>query len=136
ILHPADGSPIIVPSQDIVLGLYYVSIMKQNEPGEGMAFASLAEIEHALESGAVTLHTKIKGRFSYVDEAGKPQTRIYETTPGRMMVGALLPRRPNITFDLVNRLLTKREISNMIDVVYRHCGQKETVIFCDQIMAL
>jgi DNA-directed RNA polymerase subunit beta' len=136
ILHPADGSPIIVPSQDIVLGLYYVSIMKNNEPGEGMAFASLAEIEHALESGAVTLHTKIKGRFAYVDEAGKPQTKIYETTPGRMMVGALLPQRPNINFDLVNKLLTKREISNMIDVVYRHCGQKETVIFCDQIMAL
>jgi DNA-directed RNA polymerase subunit beta' len=136
ILHPADGSPIIVPSQDIVLGLYYVSIMKNNEPGEGMAFASLAEIEHALESGAVTLHTKIKGRFAYVDEAGKPQTKIYETTPGRMMVGALLPQRPNINYDLVNKLLTKREISNMIDVVYRHCGQKETVIFCDQIMAL
>ncbi len=136
ILHPADGSPIIVPSQDIVLGLYYVTLMKENEPGEGMLFGDIAEIEHAIENGVVTLHTKIKARYNYVDTDGNPTSAIYETTPGRMMVGALLPRRPNVTYDLVNRLLTKREISRMIDVVYRHCGQKETVIFCDQIMAL
>jgi len=136
ILHPADGSPIIVPSQDIVLGLYYVSIMKQNEPGEGMIFGSIAEIHHALNAGAVTLHSKIRGRYRAVNEDGEPVTQIHETTPGRLLIGELLPKNPNIGFDLCNRLMTKREISRMIDVVYRHCGQKETVIFCDQIMAL
>ncbi|MDE1174618.1 MAG: DNA-directed RNA polymerase subunit beta' [Parvibaculaceae bacterium] len=136
ILHPANGSPIIVPSQDIVLGLYYVSLMKQNEPGEGMVLSSMAEIEHALNSKTVTLHTKIKARYKTVDADNQPIEILVETTPGRMMVGELLPRHPNVPFDIANKLLTKREISKMIDLVYRHCGQKETVIFCDQIMAL
>jgi DNA-directed RNA polymerase subunit beta' len=136
ILHPANGAPIIVPSQDIVLGLYYISIAKDNEPGEGMVFGSLQEIEHALEAKVVTLASKIKARYKTVDADGNPVTLIVDTTPGRMMVGELLPRHPNVSFDFANRLLTKRDISKMIDVVYRHCGQKETVIFCDQIMAL
>ena len=136
ILHPANGSPIIVPSQDIVLGLYYLSLMMENEPGEGMAFGSVPELQHALDTRAVTLHTKIKGRFEYVDADGKPASQIYDTTPGRMLLGELLPKRQGIGYDLVNQPLTKREISSMIDVVYRHCGQKETVIFCDQIMGL
>ena len=136
ILHPANGSPIIVPSQDIVLGLYYVTIEKQNEPGEGMIFSSVAEIEHALAARAVTLHAKVKARYTTKDAEGNPLTHVVDTTPGRMLVGELLPKHPNVPFDLVNRLLTKRDISKRIDVVYRHCGQKETVIFCDQIMAL
>ncbi|MGA7546647.1 MAG: DNA-directed RNA polymerase subunit beta', partial [Methyloceanibacter sp.] len=136
ILHPANGSPIIVPSQDIVLGIYYLSIVKDNEPGEGMAFGSIAEILHALDAKVVTLHTKIKGRFRTFDEKGKPVSHVYETTPGRMLLGELLPRRPEVGFELVNRLLTKKDISNLIDMVYRHCGQKETVIFCDRIMGL
>jgi DNA-directed RNA polymerase subunit beta' len=136
ILHPANGSPIIVPSQDIVLGLYYLSQVRKNEPGEGMVFASMAEIEHALETGAVTLHAKIKARFTEVDENGNEVTKIYETTPGRMKIGELLPKKPGITLDLCNKLLTKKEISKMIDAVYRHCGQKDTVIFCDRIMGL
>ncbi len=136
ILHPANGQPIIVPSQDIVLGLYYLTIMADNEPGEGMVFADEAEILHALEAKVITLHTKIKGRYDGVDAEGNPETGIYDTSPGRMLLGGLLPRKPGIKFDLINRLLTKREISNMIDVVYRHCGQKETVIFCDRIMGM
>jgi DNA-directed RNA polymerase subunit beta' len=136
ILHPANGSPIIVPSQDIVLGIYYLSIAMDGEPGEGMAFGSIAEIQHALDAKVLSLHAKIKGRFRTVDEKGKPVSHIYETTPGRMLLGDLLPRKPNVSFDLVNRLLTKKDISHMIDVVYRHCGQKETVIFCDRIMGL
>ncbi len=136
ILHPADGSPIIVPSQDIVLGLYYVSLMKENEPGEGMMLSSIAEIEHALDTGAVSLHAKIKGRYKGVDENGEEASSIYDTTPGRLLFASLLPKRPNVTFDLVNKVMTKKEISSLIDVVYRHCGQKETVIFCDQIMSL
>ena len=136
ILHPANGSPIIVPSQDIVLGLYYLSLVMDGEPGEGMAFGNVAEIHHALDSKALTLHTKIKGRFNTVDEKGKPVSIVYDTTPGRMLLGELLPRHPNVSFDLINQLLTKKEISSVIDVVYRHCGQKETVIFCDRIMGL
>ena len=136
ILHPANGSPIIVPSQDIVLGIYYLSIAMDNEPGEGMAFGSIAEIQHALDAKVLSLHAKIKGRFRTVDEKNKPVSHIHDTTPGRMLLGDLLPRKPNVSFDLINRLLTKKDISHMIDVVYRHCGQKETVIFCDRIMGL
>ena len=136
ILHPANGSPIIVPSQDIVLGLYYVTQEKQNEPGEGMVFADVDEIHHALESKSVTLHAKVKVRWKTVDADGNEVVSLVDTTPGRMLVGQLLPKNANISYDLVNKLLTKKEISRMIDVVYRHCGQKETVIFCDQIMAL
>jgi DNA-directed RNA polymerase subunit beta' len=136
ILHPANGSPIIVPSQDIVLGIYYLSLAMDNEPGEGMAFGSMSEIHHALDAKVVTLHTKIKGRFRSLDAKGKLVSHIYDTTPGRMLLGELLPRSPEVSFDLVNRALTKKDISNMIDVVYRHCGQKETVIFCDRIMGL
>ena len=119
--------------------LFSVSIIypwvKENEPGEGMVFADPTELQHALDNGVVTLHTKIKGRFEGVDHEEKPTTEVYETTPGRMILGNLLPKRAGIRFDHVNRLLTKREISALIDVVYRHCGQKETVIFCDQIMS-
>ena len=136
ILHPANGSPIIVPSQDIVLGLYYLSLVRDKEPGEGMAFGNIGEVEHALASGAVTLHAKIKGRFVTVDEKGKKVSKIYDTTPGRIILGEILPSDHRISFDLINRSMTKKEISNMIDTVYRHCGQKETVIFCDRIMAL
>ncbi len=94
ILHPANGSPIIVPSQDIVLGLYYLSLAMDKEPGEGMLFGNVAEIHHALEAKVVTLHTKIKGRFITVDAKGKPVSQIYDTTPGRMLLGELLPRSP------------------------------------------
>lgn len=136
ILHPANGQPIIVPSQDIVLGLYYLSIMKEKEPGEGMMFANMAEIDHALNAKAITLATKIRGRYIGLDAEGKSYSKIYETTPGRMKIGELLPKHPKLSYDVVNKLMTKKEISNMIDAVYRHCGQKESVIFCDRIMSL
>ncbi|MFG1480358.1 DNA-directed RNA polymerase subunit beta' [Xanthobacter sp. V4C-4] len=136
ILHPANGQPIIVPSQDIVLGLYYLSLMRENEPGEGMMFANMSEIDHALNAKAITLHTKIRGRYIGLDAEGKEYSKIYETTPGRMKIGELLPRDPKLSYDVVNKLMTKKEISNMIDSVYRHCGQKESVIFCDRIMSL
>jgi DNA-directed RNA polymerase subunit beta' len=136
ILHPANGQPIIVPSQDIVLGLYYVSLMRDGDTGQGMAFSNMGEIEHALHAKAVTLHTRIKGRAWTFDEKGQRVSKIFETTPGRMILGQLLPDHIKIPFDVVNKLMTKKEISNMIDIVYRNCGQKETVIFCDRIMAL
>jgi DNA-directed RNA polymerase subunit beta' len=136
ILHPANGQPIIVPSQDIVLGLYYLSLMREGEPGEGKAFGDMASIEHALAEKVITLHTKIRYRWEGVDEKGKSFLKWYETTPGRVVLGNVLPRSVKAPFDIVNKLMTKREISGMIDQVYRHCGQKETVIFCDRIMAL
>ena len=136
ILSPANGKPIIVPSQDIVLGLYYLTMEQDGEPGEGHAFADIGEIQHALEAKALTLHAKIKARYRTVDAEGKPQVILVQTTPGRMLLSELLPQHPNLPFGLVNRLLTKKEISAVIDAVYRNCGQKETVIFADRIMRL
>jgi DNA-directed RNA polymerase subunit beta' len=136
ILHPANGSPIIVPSQDIVLGLYYLSLQRDKEPGEGTLLGSINEVEHALASGEVSLHAKVKGRYYGVDGEGNEVVEVHETTPGRLLLGELLPRRPGVKFDLVNQLLTKKNISALIDAVYRNCGQKETVIFCDRIMGL
>ncbi len=136
ILHPANGSPIIVPSQDIVLGLYYVSIMRDKEPGEGMVFGSVSEVHHALAAGVTTLHAKVRGRVRQIDSEGKEYYEVVETTPGRMFLGELLPQKPDVNFSLVNQLLTKKAISGLIDAVYRNCGQKETVIFCDRIMGL
>jgi DNA-directed RNA polymerase subunit beta' len=136
ILHPANGSPIIVPSQDIVLGLYYLSLLRDKEPGEGTMLGSIAEVEHALASGEVSLHAKVKGRYYGVDGEGNQVVEVHETTPGRLLLGELLPRRSGVKFDLVNQLLTKKNISALIDAVYRNCGQKETVIFCDRIMGL
>ena len=138
ILHPANGSPIIVPSQDIVLGLYYLSIMREGGENEKQLkiFGEMAEIEHALHAKVVDLHTKIKYRWVGVDEKGKSFRQWFETTPGRVMLGQVLPKSSKVPFEVVNKLMTKREISGMIDQVYRHCGQKETVIFCDRIMAL
>ena len=136
ILHPANGQPIIVPSQDIVLGLYYLSILREGLPGEGKLYGDMAEIEHALHSQVIHLHTKIKYRWEGVDEDGKVVSRWYDTTAGRAILAQVLPKSPKMPFDLVNKLMTKREISGVIDHVYRHSGQKETVIFCDRIMAL
>src|SRR5712672_2680854 len=96
----------------------------------------MAEIEHALHSKVIHLHTKIKYRWQGVDENNKPVARWFETTAGRAMLGQVLQKSPRMPFDVVNKLMTKKEISGVIDQVYRHCGQKETVIFCDRIMAL
>ena len=136
ILSPANGKPIIVPSQDIVLGLYHLSIVKEDEPGEGLMISDVGELEHALESGRMTLHAKIKVRFEGVDERGKKQIRVIDTTPGRFMIASLLPKEKGMRPELVNELMTKKAISGLIDEVYRACGQKATVIFCDKIMEL
>jgi DNA-directed RNA polymerase subunit beta' len=136
ILSPANGKPIIVPSQDIVLGLYHITTERAGEPGEGMVFTNVGEIEQALAAKAVTLHSRIKARFETVDENGDPVIRRVETTPGRMLLSEILPRSPLVGFELINRLLTKKQVSDLIDHVYRFCGQKETVIFCDRLMTL
>jgi len=136
ILSPANGKPIIVPSQDMVLGLYYLSMERAGEPGEGMLLADMAEVHQALFIGAVTLHTKVISRVPQTDEQGNEYQRRFETTPGRMLIGECLPKSHTVPFDVVNRLLTKKEIGDVIDQVYRHTGQKETVLFADAIMAL
>ncbi|MFC3784918.1 DNA-directed RNA polymerase subunit beta' [Sphingopyxis italica] len=136
ILSPANGKPIIVPSQDMVLGLYYLSMERPGEPGEGMLLADMAEVHQALFIGAVTLHTKVTSRIPQTDEKGNEYFQRFETTPGRMLIAECLPKSHTVPFDVVNRLLTKKEIGDVIDQVYRHTGQKETVLFADAIMAL
>jgi len=134
ILSPANGKPIIVPSQDMVLGLYYMTGTRDGDIGEGKAFATLDEIQFALDTGVITLHSKIHARYHTVDADGNAIVERVETTAGRMLLSQHLPRHHKVPFDIINRQLTKREISEMIDVVYRHCGQKATVLFCDAIM--
>ena len=136
ILSPANGKPIIVPSQDIILGLYYLSMEREGEKGEGMAFADIQEILLALDNGSVSLHAKVRARVTTFDDEGQRVTKVVETTPGRARLADLLPQNSNVTFSLVNKLMTKKEVSNVIDYIYRHCGQKDTVIFCDRLMGL
>ncbi|MFN3447869.1 MAG: DNA-directed RNA polymerase subunit beta', partial [Roseococcus sp.] len=140
ILSPANGKPIIVPSQDIVLGIYYLSLetpeFRATDEKDAPRIADLGEIEHALAVGALTLHQKILTRRPTVDAEGRTVLERVVTTPGRMLLGALLPKHPNLPYSLVNRLLTKKTISDVIDAVYRHCGQKESVIFADRLMGL
>ena len=188
ILSPANGKPIIVPSQDIVLGIYYLTMERAETVGalvpadnpdavraaienddvvlrdvthpardvpvtdldavvarvvaggvtahQVPRFHSIGEIEQALAASVVDMHSRIKTRYYTVDHDGNPVVQRVLTTPGRMLLADILPRTSAVPFGLVNRLLTKKDIQNVIDVVYRHCGQKETVIFCDRLMTL
>ena len=136
VLSPANGAPIIVPSQDMILGLYYTTIMREGMKGEGMEFKDIDEVEHALTAGEVHLHAKITARIPQIDEEGNEVLKRFETTPGRLRLGGLLPMNAKAPFALVNRLLRKKEVQQIIDTVYRYCGQKESVIFCDQIMTM
>ena len=136
ILSPASGKPIIVPSQDMVLGIYYLSYEAEGMIGEGSIYADKEECLLALDSKAVDMHAKIKCRMEYVDDNGETKYGLVDTTPGRVIISDILPQNPHIPFSLVNRLLKKKEISEIIDTVYRHCGQKETCIMVDKIMTL
>ncbi|MCT8159316.1 DNA-directed RNA polymerase subunit beta' [Pseudoruegeria sp. SHC-113] len=136
VLSPANGAPIIVPSQDMILGLYYITMEREGMKGEGMVFSSVDEVQHALAAGEVHLHAKVKARIKQIDENGLEVYKRFDTTPGRIRLGALLPLNAKAPFELVNRLLRKKEVQQVIDTVYRYCGQKESVIFCDQIMSL
>ncbi|MEL7109871.1 MAG: DNA-directed RNA polymerase subunit beta' [Pseudomonadota bacterium] len=137
ILSPANGKPIIVPSQDIVLGLYYLSLDKPNEQGEGMVISDMAELEHALTSGKLAMHAKIKAMFHTKDEDGNDISKVIDTTPGRFMISDIFPRHHKIDPEvLLDDVMVKKNIGKLIDEVYRHCGQKATVIFADRLMAL
>ncbi|MDE2390844.1 MAG: DNA-directed RNA polymerase subunit beta', partial [Rhodospirillales bacterium] len=140
ILSPANGKPIIVPSQDIVLGLYYLSLETPEfvsaKDEAAPAFGNVGEIEFALSAGAIKLHDKIRARVKNMNADGEVKNSIVVTTPGRMLMGQLLPLNPNVNFAVVNKMLTKKNVQDVIDLVYRHCGQKEAVIFCDRLMGL
>jgi DNA-directed RNA polymerase subunit beta' len=192
ILSPSNGKPIIVPSQDIVLGLYYVTLEQSQPLGRTLkfdpkdadvlldawrnddvilfnpknradivrtadkdaawlrkeltagtiivekvpVFATVNEIQQALDSKTIKLHNRILSRFHTVDADGKKIVQRVFTTPGRMLLSEILPRHPSVPFTQINKLLIKKDIQALIDLVYRHCGQKETVIFCDRMMGL
>ncbi len=135
ILSPSNGKPIIVPSQDIVLGIYYLSQSSKSDKPKGV-FSNIDEIEQALENKSISLHTKIISIFETVDQNNKPVKQKYSSTAGRFLLANLLPKNHNIKFTLVDKLLTKKNVSEVIDTIFRYCGQKETVIFCDRIKTL
>jgi DNA-directed RNA polymerase subunit beta' len=136
ILSPANGRPIIVPDKDIVLGLYYLSLEFDDEPGQDMCFADIGEVEHALYNKVITIHSKIRYRIRQLNADGEVIQTIVDTTAGRLKIGNLLPQNYNIGFKFINKPMTKKDISAVIDLVYRHCGQKATVIFADHLMQL
>jgi DNA-directed RNA polymerase subunit beta' len=132
ILSPASGDPIIVPSQDVILGLYWMSRERVNAPGEGMVFSDVSEVHRAYESGQLDLQAKIKVRLQDCDDNGEPLSHLVDTTTGRALLSEVLPSM--IPFSVINKTLTKKEISRIINYVYRKAGTKETVVFADQIM--
>ncbi len=136
ILSPANGKPIIVPSQDIILGLYYITMEGQDfASAKSRPIADMFELEHALQNG-MSLHDKILYRFMVKDKDGERYFKKVETTPGRVILFNNLPSMMKSDLSIVNNVMTKKAVTNLIDTVYRNCGQKETVMFCDRIMAL
>ena len=136
ILSPANGEPIIVPSQDVVLGLYYLTRERVNAKGEGMVFADIAEVHRAYQTGVADLHARVKVRIRevIVDEEGNrsENTKVRETTVGRAIMFEILPE--GLPFEMVDRPMVKKAISQLINACYRRLGLKDTVIFADQLM--
>ena len=136
ILSPANGDPIIVPSQDVVLGLYYMTRTRVNATGEGMVFSDVNEARRAYEAGLAELQARVKVRLKLqeLDENGEPVmvSRMVETTVGRSLLSELLP--PGLEFSHVNQDMTKKAISNVINACYRNLGLKKTVVFADRLM--
>lgn len=138
ILAPANGEPIIVPSQDVVLGLYYITRDKINARGEGMVFADTNEALRAYRTQVAELHARVKVRVSesYKDDQGQLHSRTFlaDTTVGRVIVWDIVPQ--GLPFELVNQAMKKKAISRLLNACYRNVGLKETVIFADQMMYL
>jgi DNA-directed RNA polymerase subunit beta' len=136
ILSPANGEPIIVPSQDIVLGLYYITREKIGARGEGSAFANIAEVSRAYDTGHVEVSARIKVRIKEfeIDKHGEKREKVtrYETTVGRALLSEILPA--GLPFEIINKALKKKEISRLINASFRRCGLRETVIFADKLM--
>ncbi len=136
ILSPANGDPIIVPSQDIVLGLYYMTRQKIGARGEGMIFSDVAEVQRAYDNRLVELHARVLVRIKEFDrdDDGNVTERItrHDTTVGRSLLSEILPA--GLPFELINKALKKKEISKLINAGFRRCGLRETVIFADKLM--
>ncbi len=133
ILSPSNGKPIIVPSQDMILGIYYLSQPPvQTEKVDGY-FVNTSEIEHALETGQIKVHSRIVSRFETVDEKGNTKFEKHISTAGRFLLSSIIPKNVNNKFSLIDRLLPKKIVSEVIDHVFRFSGQKSTVIFCDKL---
>ena len=134
ILSPSSGKPIIVPSQDIVLGIYYLSLINDNEEVKKY-FSHIGEVEFALENKSISLHTPIIYRTkTFNKETNEYEDKKFTTSPGRVILFKTVPQSENLPFDCVNKILTKKDVSNLLDNVYRFAGQKATCIFVDQIM--
>src|SRR5210317_2112487 len=134
ILSPSSGKPIIVPSQDIVLGIYYLSLINDNEEVKKY-FSHIGEVEFALENKTISLHTPIIYRTkTFNKEINEYEDKKFTTSPGRVILFKTVPQSENLPFDCVNKILTKKDISNLLDNVYRFTGQKATCIFVDQLM--
>lgn len=136
VLSPANGRPIIVPDKDIVLGLHYLTLALDGELGEGMTFSDMAEVQHALYNKVLTIHSRINYRVDEINVDGEFTKQVVNTTPGRLILFEVVPQNHKIGFKHVNRAMTKKDISATIDLVYRHCGQKATVMFADKLMKL
>ncbi len=136
ILSPSNGKPIIVPSQDMILGIYYLSQPPHQDKRVEGYFVNNSEIEHALEEGKIKVHSRIVSRFETKDEKGNKKIEKYISTAGRFLLSNLLPVDFNNKFSLIDRLLPKKVVSEVIDHVFRYCGQKSTVIFCDKLKDL
>jgi DNA-directed RNA polymerase subunit beta' len=137
VLHPANGEPIIVPSQDVVLGLYYMTRESLNVKGEGGFYSDISEIDKAYECGFVSLQAKIKVRieeniWDKNEEVMHTATRTVDTTVGRALVWDIVPK--GLSYDLINKPLSKKAISSLLNTCYRQLGLKKTVVFADQIM--
>ena len=136
ILSPANGEPVVVPTLDMVLGLYYLTLGLDSDKGEGSVFSGIAEVEHALHGGHVALHAKIRCRRMVLDHNGNRSYILTDTTPGRIILSELLPEDGKVKYDLINRVLKVGEISELVKAFYKAYGQKETVIFVDRLMQL
>ncbi len=137
VLFPASGEPSIVPSQDVVLGLYYTTRDRTNAKGEGLIFADTGEVQRALDAGEVDLTARVTVRiteWSKDKETGEfmPSTKLVETTAGRALLSEILPK--GLPFSNINKALKKKEISKLINVSFRKCGLKETVVFADKLL--
>jgi len=136
ILSPANGNPVVIPTKDIVLGIYYLTMELEGQKGEGGVYSSCDEIEWALHTGVLSLHARIKTYYASVDEQGQEVLILVETTPGRMLFAKIYPKHPKLSFDFINHVMTGKQLSILMDKVFSWCGAPEAVKFADAVKDL
>ena len=134
VLSSSNGEPVILPTQDIIIGIYYLSFSLNKETC--MIFNNTFEIEHALEAGYISIHSKIKFLYEFKDIYNITKKQIITSTPGRILISDILPKENNLTLHLVNKLMNKKEVSKLFNLIYKKCGQTKTTTFADNIMKL